>query len=68
MEGISEKLGAVHAQLLRPSLRFGGVALADPKTEHCHTTMVLRMTRGNGVRVHPQQSRDPKFPVKGLAW
>ena len=44
VEGISEELGAVHAQLLRPSLGLRGFALADPKTDHRHTNRVSCMT------------------------
>ena len=52
VERISQELGAVHTQLLCPSLGFGRFALADPKADHCHTAIILCMTASPAGWVH----------------
>jgi hypothetical protein len=44
MQCFAQKLGAINPKRLRPLLGFGCLGLGNPKTEHCHTEMLTRMT------------------------
>jgi hypothetical protein len=44
VESLPKDFGATDAEPLCPSLRVGGLLVADSETEHRHTAIVIRMT------------------------
>ena len=58
----TQKFGTIHAECLGPSLRFVSLAVFDPKTQHCHTGTIHRMTyQTYGHR------RPPSFPYRRVS-
>ena|SRR6188768_2274395 len=46
MERLTQKLGPIEPESLRPSLDFSGLSICHAKAKHCHTFKLTRMTEG----------------------